>query len=105
MLLLTGKTNSQLYRTVIMKTSIKFLAAAFVVFGMAGSASAMVMQQDVFLSVQSAIGSGSNVSVVVNGEVATLSGYVADGYDAVAAVRAAKKAGAGKVINLIRQKN
>ncbi len=87
-----------------MKTSIKSLAAAVAMFGMIGSASAMVTQQDVFSSVQSAIGSGGNVNVAVNGDVATLSGHVTDGYDKYAAVRAAEKAGAEKVINLITQR-
>ncbi len=88
-----------------MKTSIKTLAAALVVFGMAGSASAMTKQQDVFSGVQAAAGSGSNVSVTLNGDVATLSGYVETGSDRHAAKNAALKAGASEVINLITQSN
>ena len=88
-----------------MKTSIKTLATAVVFFGMVGSASAMTTQQDVFSSVQAAIGAGSNVNVTLRGDVATLSGYVDDGIDRRAAANAALKAGAGNVINLITQSN
>ena len=88
-----------------MKTSIKTLAAALVIFGMAGSASAMTKQQDVFSGVQSALSSGSNVTVTLNGDVATLSGYVESGFDRQAASNAALKAGASDVINLITQSN
>ncbi|MBX2882383.1 MAG: BON domain-containing protein [Granulosicoccus sp.] len=88
-----------------MKTSIKTIAAALVIFGMAGTASAMTLQQDVFSSVQSAAGANANVSVSVNGDVATLSGYVEDFGAKNAAVRAAKDAGAERVINLITHTN
>lgn len=80
-----------------MKTSIKTLAAAIVVLGMAGSASAMTYQPDTF--------SGGNVNVTWKGDVATLSGHVQDSYDRNAAVQAAKAAGAEKVINLITRAN
>ena len=87
-----------------MKTSIKTIAAALVLLGMVGSASAMTKQQDVFSGVQAAIGSGSNVQVTLNGDVATLSGY-AEGVDRKIAANAALKSGAGKVVNLITQSN
>lgn len=88
-----------------MKTTNKTLATALVFFGMVGSAAAMTTQQDLFSDVQAAVGSESNVQVVLNGDVATLTGYVADGSDLQAAAHAAKEAGAEKVINLITQSN
>ena len=80
-----------------MKTSIKTLAAALVVLGMAGSASAMTYKPDTF--------SGGNVNVTWSGNVATLSGHVQDSFDRSAAERQAKAAGADKVINLITRAN
>ncbi|MBX2839118.1 MAG: BON domain-containing protein [Gammaproteobacteria bacterium] len=88
-----------------MKTLTKSIAAAVVLVGMAGSASAMTLQQDIFSGVQSAVGSSANVSVSVNGDVATLSGYVEDLGAQNAAIRAAKDAGAERVIDLITHTN
>jgi len=82
-----------------MKTSIKALSAALVLFGTIGSANAMVTSSDVFSSVKGVLGSGSNINVTVDGNTATLHGYFEDIYTRNAAIRAAKDAGAERVIN------
>jgi len=82
-----------------MKSSIKTLSAALVLFGTIGSANATVTAGDVFSSVQGALGSGSNINVTLDGDVATLHGYFEDTYTRNAAIKAAKDAGAERVIN------
>ena len=57
---------------------------------MAGPASAMVSQSDLYQDISSAIGSGNNVTVTVANDVVTLTGYFADAGDKSAALFAAK---------------
>ncbi len=68
----------------------------------AAPASAVVSQSDVKQSVRSAVhGASANISVVVNGDTATLRGY-GNALDRAAAQRAAENsAGVNQVINLI----
>jgi len=85
-----------------MKTSIKTFAAANAVTALvAGPASAMVVQGDLAGDVRAALGGGSNITVLENNGVVTLTGYFADAGDQAAAVAAAKQVdGVSKVINL-----
>jgi|GEM_PF-2181118 osmotically-inducible protein OsmY len=72
------------------------------VVAFAAPASAVVSQSGVQQDVRSAVhGTSGNISVVVNGDTATLFGY-SNGLDRAAAQRAAMSSpGVNKVINLI----
>ncbi len=84
-----------------MKTSIKTFAAAIALSALvAGPASAMVSQGDVTRDILSAVGSGSNVIVSVDGDTVTLQGYFADSSAKSKALQAAQNAeGIERVIN------
>jgi len=91
----------------MMKTSIKSIAAAFVLTAFfVAPASAMVIQGDLSRDISSAVGGGSNVTATVAGDTVTLSGYFADAGDKLAAIRAAQNsAGVERVVNNAFQSN
>lgn len=85
-----------------MKNVIKTTAAVIALTAVfAGPASAMVSKGKLATDIGSALGTGSNIAVLENDGVVTLTGYYADAGDQGAAINAAKRAeGVTKVINL-----
>ncbi len=87
-----------------MKLMTKTLATSALLIAFAAPASAMVsssLSQDV----RSAVGSNSNVSVIIDGDKVTLTGYAEDSYAIAQAEIAAKGAGASEVVNNIFRTN
>jgi len=86
-----------------MKTLLKTISASALVLAIAAPASAMVspnIKQDVLF----AAGSNSNVSVIVEGDTVTLTGYVEDAYARTLVAQAAKADGV-RVINNVFHTN
>jgi len=90
-----------------MKTSIKTIAAAIALTAfVAAPASAMISQGDLSRDIMSAVGTDSNVNVLVQDGTVTLSGYFADAGDKHRALQAALNGvGVDRVIDHTSQSN